>query len=89
MKIFHFRFLSWLGTAGLTVVFSSVQDGSEGRKQLNFMSSGEEMQLGLSTKINRKRPSTDLPLTRRSGVGKRIAAVAGCGGSLCGFDSRS
>jgi len=82
MKIFHFRFFFWLGTAGLTVGFlmgcRTVPE--TGRRQLNFMSSGEEMQLGLSsfekmkqeTPIN-KDPALNAQVQR---VGRRIAAVA-------------
>jgi metalloendopeptidase OMA1, mitochondrial len=82
MKIFHFRFFACLGMAGLTTtLFVGCQTVPEtGRKQLNFMSSSEEMQLGLSsfekmkqeTPIN-KGPAINAQVQR---VGKRIAAVA-------------
>ena len=82
MKIFHFHFLARLGMAGLTATFlvgcRTVPE--TGRRQLNFMSSGEEMQLGLSsfakmkqeTPIN-KDPAINAQVQR---VGQRIAAVA-------------
>ena len=82
MKKFRFRFFAWVGMAGLTAAFvvgcRTVPE--TGRKQLNFMSSGEEAQLGLSsfekmkkeTPIN-KDPALNAQVQR---VGRRIAAVA-------------
>ena len=82
MNTFRFRFFSWLGMAGLSAaLLVGCQTVPEtGRRQLNFMSSGEEMQLGLSsfekmkqeTPIN-KDPALNAQVQR---VGRRIAAVA-------------
>jgi predicted Zn-dependent protease len=82
MKIFHFRFFYWLGMGGLiaAILVACRTVPETGRKQLNFMSSGEEAQLGLSsfekmkqeTPIN-KDPALNAQVQR---VGKRIAAVA-------------
>ena len=82
MKIFHFRFFYWLGMGGLIAAFlvACRTVPETGRKQLNFMSSGEEAQLGLSsfekmkkeTPIN-KDPALNAQVQR---VGRRIAAVA-------------
>jgi predicted Zn-dependent protease len=82
MKKFSFRFFAWLSMAGLTaaLLVGCRTVPETGRRQLNFMSSGEEMQLGLSsfdkmkqeTPIN-KDPAINAQVQR---VGKRIAAVA-------------
>jgi predicted Zn-dependent protease len=82
MKKSRIRFFSWIGMAGLITSFllgcRTVPE--TGRRQLNFMSSGQEMQLGLTsfekmkkeTPIN-KDPALNAQVQR---VGKRIAAVA-------------
>ena len=82
MKKFRIRFFAWVAMGGLTAAFlvgcRTVPE--TGRKQLNFMSSGEEAQLGLSsfekmkkeTPIN-KDPALNAQVQR---VGRRIAAVA-------------
>ena len=82
MKIFHCRFFSWLGMSALAaaLVVGCQTVPETGRKQLNFMSPSEEMQLGLSsfekmkqeTPIN-KNPALNAQVQR---VGNRIAAVA-------------
>ncbi|MBI5383471.1 MAG: M48 family metallopeptidase [Verrucomicrobia bacterium] len=72
----------WLVMAGVSLVFLS---GCEtvpetGRSQLNFMSPGQEMQLGLSAFEQTKK---EVPISKNAGanavlqrVGSRIAAVA-------------
>jgi len=82
MKKSRIRLSSWIGMAGLIIGFllgcRTVPE--TGRRQLNFMSSGQEMQLGLTsfekmkkeTPIN-KDPALNAQVQR---VGRRIAAVA-------------
>ncbi|MEO8428943.1 MAG: M48 family metallopeptidase [Verrucomicrobiota bacterium] len=82
MQKLCFRVYIWVGMVGLTALFlAGCRTVPEtGRKQLNFISAGEEMQLGLSsfekmkqeTPLN-KNPAINAQVQR---VGKRIASVA-------------